>query len=86
MSNPYLSQWHLAACMSLLLQSDSGPKSTPAKKKFGADEPFKSQVRQLEEVQNQLSREMDGHWVGAMPVEDFLKDFLPPANDPLPYI
>ena len=29
---------------------------------------------------------MDDRWVGTMPVEDLLKDFLPPANDPLPCI
>ena len=86
MSNSYLSQHHLTANASSLPKSDSGPKSTLAKKKFSTDKPFKSQAKQLEEVRNQLSREMDGHWVGVMPVEDFHKDFLPPTNDPLPHI
>ena len=65
-------------------QSEGGPKSTPEKKKLGADLPFETEVKRLEEVRNQLGREMDGRWMGAMPVEDFLKAFLPPASEPLP--
>ena len=86
MSNAYFLWCSLTASTPFFPQPDGGPKSTLEKKKIDADVPFESQAKQLEEVQSQLSGEMDGWWVGAMPIKDFLKDFLPPANKPLPDI
>ena len=56
-------------------------KSTPAKKKYGPE-----LTSNFEEVRSQLGKEMDGRWIGPMPVDDFLKEFHHPADAPLPDI
>ena len=61
-------------------------ESTPAKKEYGPDLTFASETKNFEEVRSQLGKEMDGHWVGPMPVEDFLKEFLRPTDASLPDI
>ena len=61
-------------------------ESTPAKKKYGPDLTFTSEIKNFEEVQSQLGREMDGHWIDLMPVDEFLEEFLRPTDAPLPDI
>ncbi|KAG9317721.1 hypothetical protein JVU11DRAFT_1937 [Chiua virens] len=60
--------------------------STPAKKKFGSNLPYTSTPQDYESARDHLSNEMEGRWVGAMPVEEFFKTFLPVAGAPLPEI
>ena len=56
-------------------------ESTPAKKKYSPE-----LTKNFEEVRSQLGKEMDDRWIGLMPVDDFLKEFLCPADAPLPDI
>jgi hypothetical protein len=59
-------------------------ESTPAKKKYGPDLAYTSAVRTFEEVRSHLGREMDGRWLGAMPVDAFLDKYVPATEEPLP--
>ena len=61
-------------------------ESTPVKKKYGPDLTFASETKNFKEIRSQLGKEMDGRWVGPMPVDDFLKEFLHPTDAPLPDI
>ena len=54
-------------------------ESIPITKKHGAD----STRPGLRECGLWLAREMDRHWLGVMPAEDFLDKFVP-AKKPLP--
>ena len=67
-------------------QRDVATESTPAKKKYGPDLTFTSTVKKFDKVRNQLGKEMDGCWLGPMPVDDFLEEFLRPGDTPLPDI
>jgi hypothetical protein len=59
-------------------------ESTPAKKKYGPDLAYTSAVKTFEEVRSHLGREMDGRWLGAMPVDAFLDKYIPTTEEPLP--
>ena len=65
-------------------QRDVASESTPAKKKYGPDLTFASETKNFEEARSHLGKEMNGHWLGPMPVDEFLKEFLPPTNVLLP--
>ena len=58
--------------------------STPAKKKYGPDLAYTSAVKTFDEVRGLLGREMDGRWLGAMPVDAFLNKYVPATGEPLP--
>ena len=58
--------------------------STPAKKKYGPDLAYTSAVKTFDEVRGLLGREMDGRWLGAMPVDAFLDKYVPATEEPLP--
>ena len=53
-------------------------ESTPAKRKYDANLVFA--------IRNELNKEMDGRWVGAMPVDLFFEKFLPAPSVPLPKV
>ena len=59
-------------------------ESTPAKKKYGPDLAYTSAVKTFEEVRSHLGREMNGRWLGAMPVDTFLDKYVPATEEPLP--
>ena len=61
-------------------------ESTPAKKKYGPDLTFASETKNFKEVRSQLGKEMDGRWIGPIPVDEFLEEFLRPTDAPLPDI
>ncbi|KAG9317803.1 hypothetical protein JVU11DRAFT_2026 [Chiua virens] len=60
--------------------------STPAKKKFGSNLAYTSTPQDYESARDHLSKEMEGRWVGAMPIEEFLNTFVPTSDVPLPEI
>ncbi|KAH0834976.1 hypothetical protein J3R83DRAFT_10690 [Lanmaoa asiatica] len=59
-------------------------ESTPAKKKYGPDLAFASTAANYEKVRKQLASEMEGRWLGAMPVDDFLHTYLRTAGNSAP--
>ena len=59
-------------------------ESTPAKKKYGPDLTFTSTFKKFDQARHHLGKEMVGRWLGAMPVDEFIEQFLPPANAQLP--
>ena len=61
-------------------------ESTPATKKHGPDLLYTSIEKDLEEIRRNLAKEMEGRWLGAMPVDKFLAKYLPVGEDskPLP--
>ena len=65
-------------------QRELASESTPAKKKYGPDLAYTSAVKTFEEVRSHLGREMNGRWLGAMPVDAFLDKYVPAAKEPLP--
>ena len=65
-------------------QRELASESTPAKKKYGPDLPYASAVKTFEEVRSHLGREMNGRWLGAMPVDAFLDNYLPATEESLP--
>ena len=65
-------------------QREFASESTPAKKKYGPDLAYTSAVKTFEEVQSHLGKEMNGRWLGAMPVDAFLDKYVPAAEEPLP--
>ena len=65
-------------------QRELPSESTPAKKKYGPDLTYASAVKTFDEVQYHLGKEMDGCWLGAMPVDAFLDKYLPATEEPLP--
>jgi hypothetical protein len=65
-------------------QRELATGSTPAKKKYGPDLAYTSAVKTFEEVQGRLGREMNGRWLGAMPVDAFLDKYVPATEEPLP--
>ena len=58
--------------------------SLAAKKTYGPDLAYTSAVKTFEEVRSHLGREMNGRWLGAMPVDAFLDKYVPAAKEPLP--
>ncbi|KAF8131843.1 hypothetical protein EV363DRAFT_1583527 [Boletus edulis] len=62
----------------------SPSESTPATQKYGSDLPYTSAPRSFEKARIHLGREMDGHWLGAMPVDAFFHNYLPATEEPLP--
>ena len=58
--------------------------STPAKKKYGPDLAYTSAAKTFEEIRSHLGREMNGCWLGAMPVDAFLDKYVPATEEPLP--
>ncbi|KAG9310585.1 hypothetical protein JVU11DRAFT_9145 [Chiua virens] len=67
-------------------QLEFASDSTPAKKKFGSNLAYTSTPQDYETAREHLSDEMEGRWVGAMPVKEFLNIFLSTASAPLPEI
>ena len=65
-------------------QRELASGSTPAKKKYGPDLAYTSAVKTFEEVQGLLGREMNGRWLGTMPVGAFLDEYVPATEEPLP--
>ena len=65
-------------------QRELASESTPAKKKYGPDLPYASAVKTFEEVRSHLGREMNGCWLGAMPLDAFLDKYVPATEEPLP--
>ena len=65
-------------------QRELHSESTPAKKKYGPDLAYASAVKTFEEVRYHLGKEMDGRWLGAMPVDAFLDKYVPATEEPLP--
>ena len=65
-------------------QRELTSESTPAKKKYGPDLAYTSAVKTFEEVRSHLGREMNGRWLGAMPVDAFLDKYVPATEEPLP--
>ena len=65
-------------------QRELASESTPAKKKYGPDLAYTSAAKTFEEVRSHLGKEMDGHWLGAMPVDAFLDKYVPATEEPLP--
>ncbi|KAF8550511.1 hypothetical protein OG21DRAFT_1487695 [Imleria badia] len=59
-------------------------ESTPAKQKYGSNLPYASGVKTFEEVRSHLGKEMNGRWLGAMPVVGFFDIFVPATEEPLP--
>ena len=56
-------------------------ESTPATKKHGPDLLYTSIEKDLEEIRHDLTKEMEGRWLGAMPVDKFLAKYLPVGED-----
>ena len=65
-------------------QRELASGSTPAKKKYGPDLAYTSAIKTFEEVRSHLGREMNGCWLGAMPVDAFLDKYVPATEEPLP--
>jgi hypothetical protein len=65
-------------------QRELASESTPAKKKYGPDLLYASVVQPFDKVREQLGKEMDGRWVGAMPVDAFFDKCVPATEEPLP--
>ena len=61
-------------------------ESTPAKKKYGPDLAFTPTAATYDKTRKQLGLEMEGRWLGAIPIGKFLDDHLKPAETlaPLP--
>ncbi|KAF8546647.1 hypothetical protein OG21DRAFT_1578232 [Imleria badia] len=67
-----------------ITQCELASESTLAKKKYGPDLLYASVVQPFDNVRHQLGKEMDGHWVGAMPVDAFFDKCVPATEEPLP--
>ena len=65
-------------------QRELGSESTPAKKKYGPDLLYASVVEPFDKVREQLGKEMNGRWLGAMPVDMFFDKWVPATKEPLP--
>jgi len=65
-------------------QRETSSESTPTKKKCGLDLAYTSAVKTFEEVRHHLGKEMNGRWLGAMPVNAFLDQYVPATDEPLP--
>ena len=59
-------------------------ESTLAKKKYEPDLAYTSAVKTFEDVRGYLGREMNGRWLGAMPVNAFLDKYVLATKEPLP--
>ena len=61
-------------------------ESTPVTKKHGPNLPYSTAEEDLKAIRLQLAKEMEGRWLGAMPVDDFVERYLPRGNNskPLP--
>ena len=56
-------------------------ESTPAKNKYGSNLPYVSAVKTFEQVREHLGNEMNGRFVGAMPVNTFFDTFVPAVEE-----
>ena len=65
-------------------RSQPASGSTPAKKKYGPDVIYASVVQPFDKIREHLGEEMDGRWVGAMPVDTFFDELVPATKEPLP--
>ena len=61
-------------------------ESTPVTKKHGPDSQFTSAGEDLKAVRLQLAKEMEGRWLGAMPIDDFVEKYLPLGKNPKPLL
>lgn len=59
-------------------------ESMSAKKKYRPGLLHASVVQPFNEVRDQLGKEMNDHWLDAMPVNTFLNKFVPATEEPLP--
>ena len=61
-------------------------ESTPITKKHGPNSPYSTAEEDLKAIRLQLAKEMEGRWLGAMPVDDFVEKYLPLGKNskPLP--
>ena len=59
-------------------------ESMPAKKKYGPNLLYASVVEPFDKVRDQIKKEMDGRWLGAMPVDMFFDKWAPATKEPLP--
>ena len=65
-------------------QRELASESTPAKEKYGPDMTCAPAVEAFEEDQYHLGKEMDGGWLGAMPVDAFLDKYVSATAEPSP--
>lgn len=63
-------------------------ESTPVIRKYGPDWVFTSATENSNSIRKQLASEMEGCWLGAMPVDQFLETYLgiTEHSEPLPSI
>ena len=73
-----------AASALRVTEPELSSESTPAKKKYGPDLAYTSACKTFEEVRYHLGKEMNGRWLGAMPVDAFLDQYVPATEEPLP--
>ena len=61
-------------------------ESTPVTKKHGPNSSYSTTEEDLKAIRIQLAKEMEGRWLGAMPVDDFVEQYLPLGKNskPLP--
>lgn len=55
--------------------------SSPIKRNLQGTLPHSAQISSAAQIRKALAEEMAGHWVGPMPVQDFLNEFVPLASD-----
>ena len=65
-------------------QRELASASTPAKKKYGPDVIYTSVIEYFDEVRDQLGKEMNGRWLGAMPIDAFFDKWVPATEEPSP--
>ena len=54
---------------------------SPVKKSLQGGLPHNPTKRKFEDIRRDMERELRGLWLGPMPVEDFMKEFLPLRNN-----
>lgn len=60
-------------------------ESTPVRHKLGANTAIPNPVEMgLSQARDQLAADMQGRWLGPMPIQEFFNSFLPPAADSPP--
>ena len=57
------------------------PTSTPISNKTSGNHSFASETHDRDSANNRLAQETSGSFLGAMPPEQFLKEFLPTSQD-----
>jgi len=86
MSHPHQHEATCVANAPRVTQREPASESTPAKKKYGPDLPFASTINTFQKVRHHLGKEMNGRWLGAMPVDAFLDKFVPATKKKLPVL